>query len=168
MCRQVVRIVFFCSNWKFECEICYNSASDLVYGRKMDDKMDSTTVTALNSNAFTLVLVSALVAALVFLVTNKSSKPKRMYRPPPGPKPYPIIGNLASMQGYEIPYQAFNALAQKFGTILGLRLGSTPVVVLNDSESIKEVLITKASHFDNRPDWYRYNHLFNGNRQQCK
>lgn len=133
---------------------------------KMFNSMDSSVV-LLSSNTFSMLLMCAAVAALVFFI-GIGSKNKRLRQRPPGPKTLPIIGNLASLQGYEVPYQAFNDLADKFGPVVGLILGSTPTVVVNDSQHVKEVLITKASHFDNRPNFYRYNHLFNGNRQQCE
>lgn len=88
--------------------------------------------------------------------------------PPPGPTPYPIIGNLACLGGYEVPYEAFNDLGKQYGPIVGLRLGSVPTVVVNGVENIKEVLITKSSHFDSRPDFRRYHELFGGDKQNCK
>lgn len=87
---------------------------------------------------------------------------------PPGPKPFPIIGNLPSMGGYEVPYQAFDVLAKQYGPIISLRLGSVPTVVVNGIENIKEVLIKKATHFDSRPNFRRYHDLFSGNKQNCK
>lgn len=87
---------------------------------------------------------------------------------PPGPKPYPIIGNLPVMGGYEVPYQAFDVLAKQYGPIISLRLGSVPTVVVNGIENIKEVLITKTTHFDSRPNFRRYHDLFSGNKQNCE
>lgn len=129
--------------------------------------MDSASVLLSGASTFSMVLMFTAVAALVFFLgigKNKGRKPQRA----PGPKAFPIIGNLGSLQGYEVPYQAFNDLGDKYGPVVGLILGTTPTLVVNDSEHVKEVLITKASQFDNRPNFYRYNHLFNGNRQQCK
>lgn len=87
---------------------------------------------------------------------------------PPGPRPFPIIGNLPSMGGYEVPYQAFDTLAKQYGPIISLRLGSVPTVVVNGIENIKEVLITKTTHFDSRPNFRRYHDLFSGNKQNCE
>lgn len=144
--------------------------------------MDSSTVLLLSSNTFSMVLMCAVVAALVFFIAHNensgkaSGKDKKSlknsilaeYQRPPGPKPLPIIGNLACMNGYEVPYQAFDDLAKKFGPIVSLRLGSVPSVVINGIDNIKEVLITKSSHFDSRPNFQRYNVLFSGNKQNCK
>lgn len=107
------------------------------------------------------VLDVEVTTATTSTVTGKATKP-------PGPKPFPIIGNLACLSGYEVPYQAFSELGKQYGSIISLRLGSVPTVVVNGIENIKEVLITKSSHFDGRPDFRRYHELFSGNKQNCK
>ncbi|KAJ6649488.1 Cytochrome P450, partial [Pseudolycoriella hygida] len=83
----------------------------------------------------------------------------------PGPMSIPILGNLYSMAGYELPYQSFGALAKKFGDIINLKLGFQQAVVVNGIDNIKEVLITKSSHFDSRPNFKRYHDLFSGNKE---
>jgi cytochrome P450 family 307 subfamily A len=86
----------------------------------------------------------------------------------PGPKRKFIIGNLDVLDGYEIPYMAFTALAQKYGSIFKLQMGNVPSMVVNGVENIKEVLIYKGDHFDSRPDFKRYHLLFSGNKENCK
>lgn len=86
----------------------------------------------------------------------------------PGPKPRFIVGNLDVLNGYEIPYQAFNDLAEKYGSIIKLQLGSVPSMVINGMENIKEVLVHKGHHFDSRPNFRRYHMLFSGNKENCK
>ena len=86
----------------------------------------------------------------------------------PGPRPRFIIGNLDALNGYEIPYQAFGVLAQKYGSIIKLQLGTVPSMVINGVENIKEVLVSKGHHFDSRPNFKRYHMLFSGNKENCK
>ncbi|GLV38352.1 spookier [Carabus blaptoides fortunei] len=83
----------------------------------------------------------------------------------PGPKTYPIIGNLHVLGGYEVPYQAFTALAEKYGSIIKLKLGSVHAIVVNGQDNIKEVLMTKGHHFDSRPNFERYHQLFCGDKE---
>lgn len=157
--------------------------------------MDISAISLLSSNTILMVLMCAVVAVLVFYIEFMSAdkksntngagshdhhhgdgveKKKSTFvnidelQRPPGPKPYPIIGNLACMDGYEVPYAAFDDLAKKYGPIISLRLGSVPTVVVNGIENIKEVLITKSPHFDSRPNFRRYHELFSGNKQNCK
>lgn len=153
--------------------------------------MDISAIALLSSNTILMVLMCAVVAVLVFYIefmsVDKKSKADTganhedgveqkkstllnidELQRPPGPKPYPLIGSLACMDGYEVPYQAFDDLAKKYGPIISLRLGSVPTVVVNGIENIKEVLITKSPHFDSRPNFRRYHELFSGNKQNCE
>lgn len=86
----------------------------------------------------------------------------------PGPKPKFVVGNLDALGGYEIPYQAFNDLAEKYGNVVKLQLGSVPSMVINGMENIREVLVHKGHHFDSRPNFRRYHMLFSGNKENCK
>lgn len=86
----------------------------------------------------------------------------------PGPKGKFIVGNLDVLNGHDIPYKAFSELAQKYGKIIKLQLGSVPSLVINGVENIKEVLIYKGSHFNARPNFQRYHLLFSGNKENCK
>ncbi|XP_062551660.1 cytochrome P450 307a1-like [Armigeres subalbatus] len=89
----------------------------------------------------------------------------KVLRKAPGPKSYPIIGNLKDLDGYEVPYQAFSVLAKKYGPVVNLKLGVVDAVVINGIEHIKEVLVNKAQYFDSRPNFRRYQLLFSGNKE---
>lgn len=147
--------------------------------------MDSTSILVLlSSNTVLILMTCAVFSVLVFLfelsgvslkqkcIENhsivKTVESKTFAQRPPGPKPYPIVGNLPCLDGYDVPYQAFDDLAKKYGSIISLRLGSVPTVVVNGIDNIKEVLIAKTSHFDSRPNFRRYHDLFSGNKQNCK
>ncbi|MPC33642.1 Cytochrome P450 307a1 [Portunus trituberculatus] len=89
--------------------------------------------------------------------------------PLPGPTPIPFFGNLLSLRKYsECPYQGFSELKDKYGPVYALKMGSTPSVVVNTFDTIKEVLINKANSFDARPDLLRFKLYFGGNRQHCE
>lgn len=87
----------------------------------------------------------------------------------PGPKPLPIIGNLHQMAKYDAnPFEGFTQLSAQYGSVFSLMMGATPAVVVNTTEGLKEVLITKGPKFDGRPDFHRWNLYFDGDRQQCE
>lgn len=87
----------------------------------------------------------------------------------PGPRPLPIIGNLHHLAKYEKnPYSGFTEMAEEYGSIYSLKMGTTPALVVSSSAGLKEVLITKGAKFDGRPDFHRWNLYFDGDRQQCK
>lgn len=89
-------------------------------------------------------------------------------QPPPGPHAWPVIGNLHLLAGYPVPYQAFGALAQRYGSVFKLSLGSVPCVVVNGLANIKEVLVAKGAQFDGRPNFRRYHELFCGDKENCE
>lgn len=111
---------------------------------------------------------STAVAGLVNEMKRNSGNISSGIVEAPGPKGKFIVGNLDVLNGYDIPYQAFSDLAQKYGKIIKLQMGSVPSLVINGVENIKEVLIYKGSHFNARPNFQRYHILFSGNKENCK
>lgn len=136
--------------------------------------MDSSIVFKLFSSNTVFIVLPCVLLTLIMLIVEKKSKKNNfsddgfVYKRAPGPMSLPILGNLYSMAGYELPYQSFGALAKKFGDIINLKLGFQQAVVVNGIDNIKEVLITKSSHFDSRPNFKRYHDLFSGNKENCK
>ncbi|CDP18923.1 unnamed protein product, partial [Coffea canephora] len=95
-----------------------------------------------------LLLALAGIVALAFL--SKPSTHKRLkLNHPPGPKPWPIIGNLNLLGS--IPHQSLHLLSQKYGAIMQLKFGSSPVVVASSPEMAKEFLQTHDVNFASRP-----------------
>jgi hypothetical protein len=72
---------------------------------------------------------------------------------PPGPLPMPIIGNLAVLGKYDVPFEGFSALSKIYGDVYSLTLGSIRCVVVNSLESIKEVLNQNGKFFGGRPNF---------------
>lgn len=100
--------------------------------------------------------------------TNENNNEIIYERQAPGPKRKFIIGNLDVLDGYDIPYQAFSDLAAKYGNVIKLQMGNVPSLVINGVENIKEVLIYKGHQFDSRPNFKRFQMLFDGNKENCK
>lgn len=115
------------------------------------------------------VLLSILLTILACVFRNKRTETKEDDVPePPTPKALPFIGHLHLLGGYEVPYQAFTALGEKYGDLIRLKLGSVKSVVVNGQKNIREVLVTKGHLFDSRPNFERYQRLFGGNKENCK
>ncbi|KAI4964814.1 hypothetical protein ZWY2020_059517, partial [Hordeum vulgare] len=68
---------------------------------------------------------------------------------PPGPKPWPIIGNLNLMGA--LPHRSIHDLSKRYGPIMYLRFGSFPVVVGSSVEMAKFFLKTHDVVFIDRP-----------------
>lgn len=87
---------------------------------------------------------------------------------PDGPTPLPVIGSLHLLRGYQVPFQAFTELGKIYGDVFKIKLGTVQCVVVNGLDNIREVLIVKGDHYDGRPNFQRYNLIFDGDKRNCK
>ncbi|KAI3927030.1 hypothetical protein MKW92_052135 [Papaver armeniacum] len=86
-----------------------------------------------------IVTVTAIAigcTTLLYLLFRYSS-PKGL---PPGPKPWPIVGNLLQLS--EKPHSQFAQLAETYGDLFTLKLGTETVVVASTPLAAREVLKT--------------------------
>ena len=123
-------------------------------------------------SASSLTLRVMVAICFILLTILKRKKSKKEDNEAPGPKPWPIIGSLHLMAAAQlkglIPYAAFTALKNIYGNVFSITLGTTKCIVVNDEKSVREVLISKDSDFDSRPDFKRFDALFGGDKQNCK
>ncbi|XP_062375467.1 cytochrome P450 1B1 [Sardina pilchardus] len=77
----------------------------------------------------------------------------------PGPFPWPIVGNAPQLGS--APHLSFTRMAQIYGNIFQIKLGSRTVVVLN-GDAIKEALVRKGVDFAGRPDFTSFQFVSDG------
>nr|UTU07509.1 cytochrome P450 71BQ17 [Ailanthus altissimus] len=97
------------------------------------------------------VSLSFLLFFLMLVRYWKNSKGQG--KPPPGPRPLPILGNLHQLAD-GLPHHAVTKLCRKYGPVLKLKLGQLDVVVISSPEVAKEVLKTNEINFAQRPEVY--------------
>nr|QUN00521.1 cytochrome P450 92A171 [Tripterygium wilfordii] len=73
----------------------------------------------------------------------------RQSKLPPGPKPWPIIGNF-NLIG-PLPHQSLHKLSLRYGALMQLKFGSYPVVVASSADMAKQILKTNDQIFASRP-----------------
>ncbi|XP_015600985.1 cytochrome P450 307a1 [Cephus cinctus] len=95
---------------------------------------------------------------------KKDKRAGRMKKLLNGPRALPLFGSLHLLASPGGPFEAFTRLARKYGDIYEIRLGVATCVVVSSYSLVKEVLITKGSHFGGRPDFLRFHQLFGGDR----
>ncbi|KAK9070136.1 hypothetical protein SSX86_010536 [Deinandra increscens subsp. villosa] len=82
---------------------------------------------------------------LLFAVRRYSRSVKNL---PPGPRPWPIIGNMHQMA--KNPHIVAANFAKKYGPLISLRLGTRLLVVASSPEAAMEVLRTQDRHLSGR------------------
>ncbi|KAL9971262.1 hypothetical protein ACROYT_G023768, partial [Oculina patagonica] len=97
-----------------------------------------------------MILEAAIVILLLVLGWRMffASSPKNL---PPGPRPYPLIGNLTRLVGKPI-HLAVTDLAKEYGEIYTLYLpGGQRCILINSIGLVREALLTKKDDFAGRP-----------------
>ncbi|XP_023936785.2 farnesoate epoxidase [Bicyclus anynana] len=97
-----------------------------------------------------------IIFVLLLLVFKDVVEKPESY--PPGPPLMPFIGNLLSLwlslKKLKYHHSVWQDWAKKYGNILGLRFGSTNVVVVSGKDMIREV--SSREVFDGRPNGFFY------------
>ncbi|XP_076954043.1 flavonoid 3'-monooxygenase-like [Bidens hawaiensis] len=94
-----------------------------------------------------LLLCPSITAFLLYvLLTLRPRHPNRL---PPGPDPWPVVGNLPHLG--TSPHQSLATLAAKYGPLLYLRLGFVDVVVAASASVAAQFLKTHDVNFASRP-----------------
>ncbi|KAG5232949.1 flavonoid 3'-monooxygenase [Salix suchowensis] len=97
-----------------------------------------------------LILYPALLSIFIYCLLHLRSLLDRRGKPlPPGPKPWPLVGNLPHLG--PVPHHTMAALAKTYGPLMHLRLGFVDVVVAASASVASQFLKTHDSNFSSRP-----------------
>ncbi|XP_064602501.1 cytochrome P450 2C26-like [Liolophura sinensis] len=91
--------------------------------------------------------LAVFVLVLLLFVLRSTSRPAHL---PPGPTPWPLIGNFPSLRGDL--FTALQKLRSMYGDVYLLYMGSMPTVFVHDLDNIREVLVTRGDEFADRPN----------------
>ncbi|XP_048337787.1 cytochrome P450 1A5-like [Sphaerodactylus townsendi] len=78
----------------------------------------------------------------------------------PGPVGYPLIGSMLEVG--KNPHLSLTEMSKRYGDVMKVYIGRTPVLVLSGLETIKEALIRQGGDFMGRPDLYSMRHIGDG------
>ncbi|KAL4180380.1 hypothetical protein AMTRI_Chr13g124940 [Amborella trichopoda] len=108
-------------------------------------------------------LLQVLLAMVVIFFVHRLlivSGKKKLKNEAPEPKgKWPVLGHLPLLAGSALPHRTLAALAEKYGPVLTLRLGSRLTLVVSSWEFAKECFTTNDRVFATRPDNPASEHL---------
>ncbi|KAF8037417.1 hypothetical protein BT93_B0348 [Corymbia citriodora subsp. variegata] len=96
---------------------------------------------------FSLILATIAISIFLYSLLRRLARPAR--RLPPGPRPWPLVGNLPHLGA--VPHHSIAALARTYGPLLHLRLGLVDVVVAASATVAAQFLKTHDANFSSRP-----------------
>lgn len=70
---------------------------------------------------------------------------------PPGPRRFPVVGNLLQCTGHDMFYVKLNEFRKEYGDVLYLELGAVKMLVVFGHEQVKRVLEDEQDRFKYRP-----------------
>ncbi|XP_056168356.1 cytochrome P450 71AU50-like [Syzygium oleosum] len=100
---------------------------------------------------FTFVVIACLLLRALLWKTHS----KKIL--PPGPRGFPILGNLNLLK--QNPHHDFDKLAKKYGLLMYLRLGFVPTIVVSSPEVVAQFLKTHNLVFASRPLHEAWKHI---------
>uniref|UniRef100_A0A6N2LEE7 Cytochrome P450 n=2 Tax=Salix viminalis TaxID=40686 RepID=A0A6N2LEE7_SALVM len=97
--------------------------------------------------ALLFAIISTFLAAKFAKRNKKNGK-----RPPEVAGSWPVIGHLHLLGGRnQLLHKTLGAMADKYGPIFSIRLGTNPAIVVSDREIVKECFTTNDRVFSTRP-----------------
>ncbi|XP_037015059.2 cytochrome P450 2E1 [Artibeus jamaicensis] len=98
------------------------------------------------------ITAALLVWMATLLVLSFCKQVHRRWKLPPGPFPLPFFGNIFQLELKNIP-KSFTKLAERFGPVFTVHLGSRPVVVLHGYQAVTEALLKHRNDFAGRGEF---------------
>ena len=108
--------------------------------------------------AFVIQLV--VIAFVVYMLLKKRNPLDAV----PGPKSYPLIGNVHQLDMDKV-FLNMADFAKQYGGIFKLYIFNKPVVIVNDQRFIHDVLVKQSLEFAGRPHSYRLKLISQGHNE---
>lgn len=89
-----------------------------------------------------------LLSCLLIFIYAFTLSGHRNSRLPPGPYPFPIIGNLLTLG--DKPHHSLATLSKRYGPIMSLKLGSKTTIVVSSPDIAKEFFNTHDRSISSR------------------
>ncbi|TRZ03050.1 hypothetical protein DNTS_029712 [Danionella cerebrum] len=106
-------------------------------------------------------LVAIITICVVYLLMrlNRIKIPDGLQKLP-GPKPFPIIGNVLELGNN--PHLSLTEMTKTYGPVFQIQIGMRPVVVLSGNDVIRQALLKQGEEFAGRPDMHSSKFISDG------
>uniref|UniRef100_A0A8C1V1D6 Cytochrome P450 2J2-like n=1 Tax=Cyprinus carpio TaxID=7962 RepID=A0A8C1V1D6_CYPCA len=99
---------------------------------------------------------SLIIFFFVFLLLVDMIKNKNPSNFPPGPWPVPFLGTVFT----KMDFRTMAKLAEVYGKVFSLRVGSEKIVIISGYKMVKEALVTQNDSFVERPNVPLFHKVF--------
>ncbi|XP_071725025.1 cytochrome P450 71AP13-like [Rutidosis leptorrhynchoides] len=106
------------------------------------------------------VLFTGIFLAILMKYLLTKSKSCRKLKLPPGPRKFPIIGNLHHLLDSSSTHLTLHNIGDKYGPIFYLQLGQIPTVVISSARLAEEIMKTHDLATCSRPRLFSAKYLF--------
>ncbi|KAI1901746.1 hypothetical protein AGOR_G00037570 [Albula goreensis] len=130
-------------------------------GIVIDRQADMSIIKILLADTVSVTLILLCATVLFIMLFFKNSTKSSIYKFPPGPSPWPFIGNL-NLLNFKYPQETMCKLGEQYGDVYTFHMGREKYVVLTGYEAVKEALVTQADDFGERGQTKTIKHSFNG------
>lgn len=98
-----------------------------------------------------LTVICSVFPLLICFIFYHRNRPTRKCTVPQAGGAWPVIGHLHLLGGQQLTHKTLGAMADKYGPVFTLRLGSHRVLVLNSWEMARECFTVHDRAFSTRP-----------------
>uniref|UniRef100_UPI00398F773A steroid 17-alpha-hydroxylase/17,20 lyase isoform X2 n=1 Tax=Pristiophorus japonicus TaxID=55135 RepID=UPI00398F773A len=112
-------------------------------------------------------MLAALILTVAFVIcwlTGRTQRNLKGGRIPKSLPSFPLIGSLLSLRSELPPHLLFQKLQKTYGSLFSFMMGPHHVVVINNHQHAKEVLLKKGKIFAGRPSMVTTNLLSRGGK----
>ncbi|CAN6270159.1 unnamed protein product [Urochloa humidicola] len=110
--------------------------------------------------SFLSIALAAMVLLAATLLRRRSQNSRNNYTLPPGPRPWPVIGNLNLLS--PLTHRSLHALSLRHGPLMTIHTGSIRVVVGSSADAARALLKTHDEALIDRPRLNIGRHMFYG------
>lgn len=99
---------------------------------------------------FSLIFV---LIGLCYIILNEIVRFSSRIANFPGPRGYPVLGSLFSLQG-KIPSDEYRKWSKIYGDVYQVQLGNTTAVIVNTASAARDLFISQREATNGRPKFY--------------